>query len=893
MRFSITTKHQKNKSDLFHNTGISIDFVLSTLHVLPSGHIWPSRKENIFVSMSAALYSAGTASSYRLGRPTPNNTNKIPTPININLQNVVCIAAGWQHNVIVYADGSVLGWGSNTDGQIGFSTKKNENLPTPVTTLSNVKVVWAACGDKITAYLTDTGDVYVANRKTHGPKKLPIPKCVYCACGINCAYAIADDGSLYQTKEEPLEDPYHFVFPRPIYDVAGGDNFTIAVTVDHVVYGKDKIVDNCHEFTVIPSLSEIKILRVFAYNQHSAVISLDGHVYTCGAGGSGRLGHGNEDSLDEFKLVNSLKERNIVDMDMGDSHTVFIDSEGFVYACGASDDGRLMLNETQPFKTPERSKYIKEHAVYTTCGCFHTYVLTGSTPIIHPGVKKFINYLTPQIPLNVLAGIDKVNIDIHALLQYGLLPGDIVRAGKNIGNVVGAVGTAKVALLCNNKLKTVNLSDTKFISRRGFIKVQVDYHWQALTLDGGDILKSYGLAFKEILQDKNENKFSVLGVFCNSLYLMRIDDPLDAIKNRSEGEQQQDNAEKKEAQTQTPTPHQEESQKTQENNKKTENKKESDSKADRIIPLDGSLSDIFSEYKLIETQRKIQMFTIDGVTYPCEILTPFFIHQNSPIQIVAKFAFKYVGLNSDGIYNFYKTETIASIENNGSFYAFDIVMYKGSRAVILSIGVNQAVINTENPEFRNNPAMIVSTSELELLARVIPSSEVTRTLNNIELKISPLFGENEQNNPAAKCCPGDIYVNEKGYILVVGFSTQDKTPYGSYVKGNGEIFPFKPDECKLLRRIYNVGNHNVIYNADEIPVVLSALESSMAGTGLLHGDEVIVDNEINAVVCGAKDHYLWLMSFNRELFCIYMNDRKYNNRIQFVERLSSHYQCFL
>lgn len=196
------------------------------------------------------LYSAGSSNDYRLGRPTSNKSNEIPSPVDINAANIVCCAAGWKHSVVVYSDGSVIGWGSNEDNQIGFSERKEYKTPTVIDTLKNVKIIWASCGENITTFLTDTGDIYVANKETpsNKPYKLKIPiKCCYCACTNDRALAIGNDGSFYMSSSPPTEDPVHFTFPKPIYDVVGGLNFILALTIDHVVYGYDEVV-NCKEF---------------------------------------------------------------------------------------------------------------------------------------------------------------------------------------------------------------------------------------------------------------------------------------------------------------------------------------------------------------------------------------------------------------------------------------------------------------------------------------------------------------------------------------------------------------------------------------------------------------------------------------------------------------------
>lgn len=811
------------------------------------------------------LYSAGTSSSYRLGRQTPNNNNKIPTPVDINLRNVVCIAAGWQHNVIVYADGTVVGWGSNTDKQIGLDQRKNDNLPTVIDTLSDVKIVWASCGDKITSFLTDTGVVYIADKKVpkNRPCKLNIPvQCCYCACGVNNTYSIGIDGSLYMSSEDPTDDPVHFTFPKPIYDVAGGDNFALAVTVDHVAYGYGKIV-GCKEFKPIASLANVRVLRVFGYNQHAAVIDLDGVTYTWGNGSNGRLGHGDDTSLDAFKVVEKLKKKKVVDIDMGDSHTVFIDSEGNVYACGASDDGRLMLGESHNYTTPEHSKLIKGHAVYATCGCFHTYVLTGDSYIVHPGMRKFLigqnNIPTSQV---FVFGDDEINIGYHSMLHLGFFPGDIVRTTDKIGTVFGLSGTSKVAVIFGDTIEKVRAENLAFVTRKGYVGVPIIFQNKQLTVDGGSILKSYGLQCGEKLADTTNKQYIVLGVYCNSIYL----EPL---------EQKQD---------------------------------PSSSPYPNSIAIEGSLQEFFSNFTLIESKREFCNIEVNNVMYPCEKIEPFYLHLPEPILVVGRFSYFYVGSNYKKETKFYKEDQAPSLETNGSFYAFDSVIYNNQRALISSLGKEQSVIFTEDPKEKTS-TIIVPNSKLTLLTRVIPDSFIETELEGqtgVKKLSNSLPYDIKETDSQLKCCPGDLFVGNEGFVSILGYYKDENNkndpnvPYACLLSDllnqSGTFkkpFIFKVENYKLVRKIYNIGYSNVVFNEETIPIILSGLQTSMLGTGLLQGDEVLVDNDNRAVVCGLKEHYLWLKSFDGEMYCIQTLDSDFKGRITFVQRPTSNYKILL
>lgn len=80
----------------------------------------------------------------------------------------------------------------------------------------------------------------------------------------------------------------------------------------------------------------------------AAVVDSAGDLYTCGFGGStfsgmGMLGHGTGDSLREFALVASLVEDGctVQQVQVGESHTTVLTTEGEVLTTGAGSYGRL------------------------------------------------------------------------------------------------------------------------------------------------------------------------------------------------------------------------------------------------------------------------------------------------------------------------------------------------------------------------------------------------------------------------------------------------------------------------------------------------------------------------------------------------------------------------
>ena len=95
------------------------------------------------------------------------------------------------------------------------------------------------------------------------------------------------------------------------------------------------------------------VAKVSLGPKFSAFLATTGDLYTCGYGGSavngmGCLGHGNMESYDSPKLVNSLIEDGCyaADVHCGEHSMTVLTTEGEVLTCGSGSYGRLGNMET-------------------------------------------------------------------------------------------------------------------------------------------------------------------------------------------------------------------------------------------------------------------------------------------------------------------------------------------------------------------------------------------------------------------------------------------------------------------------------------------------------------------------------------------------------------------
>ena len=86
----------------------------------------------------------------------------------------------------------------------------------------------------------------------------------------------------------------------------------------------------------IPDINEffrrenLKCQQVAISKFHSAFLTQNGAVYTCGHGRGGRLGHSHNESMLTPKIVKSLMEHKVTSISLGIDHSLFLTSSGQV-----------------------------------------------------------------------------------------------------------------------------------------------------------------------------------------------------------------------------------------------------------------------------------------------------------------------------------------------------------------------------------------------------------------------------------------------------------------------------------------------------------------------------------------------------------------------------------
>lgn len=335
-----------------------------------------------------SLIAAGDNSYSQTGL---NSTGNVMGLVQFDAKSVSNISAGWNHTIIIDKSGQAYGLGNDLTYQIGSA--KRQILKTPTRIIIDEEIFqMAACTQFDTMYLTINGKIIICSEKSQSsPIRVQISKpIVYISGSYSELCAIDNVGGLYLFFYDPHEPPVRYQLPKPVFDVARGDGFVIAVTTDGVAYGNGLLNNGSNEFVPIPSLRDEKIQRVFAYFNHAAVITNTYEPMTWGSNSKGQLGRGKTSNWsNEFGQIQALEGQKIVDIALGYESSMFVTSTGLLYSCGWNKYGQLMQGHTKRINIPTKIENLKGKAVHVQCGDKHSFALFDVQPLPHFGMKAF------------------------------------------------------------------------------------------------------------------------------------------------------------------------------------------------------------------------------------------------------------------------------------------------------------------------------------------------------------------------------------------------------------------------------------------------------------------------------------------------------------------------
>jgi len=270
----------------------------------------------------------------------------------------------------VVTSGFVYSCGHGGAGQLGLGNLRDYHKPTLVMDLvdAHAEVCFAAAGDGHSIFLTSQGRVWVCGAGEEGqlghggprdednycggrmrPCLLgPIPsfdgaaaKIVYAACGFAHSLLVDDRGCVYSFGDGMRGRLGH----------GSEQSFDVPTRITYF--------DHCPP----PPTAEAQVPEVVEVAQcaagrfHSAFVSRDGRVYTCGLTQNLQLGHVQPETERPLfvslpALVSSLHGIQIIQVGCGDQFTAYLAADGQVFTNGTNDRGCCGVGDSKDREAP-------------------------------------------------------------------------------------------------------------------------------------------------------------------------------------------------------------------------------------------------------------------------------------------------------------------------------------------------------------------------------------------------------------------------------------------------------------------------------------------------------------------------------------------------------------
>uniref|UniRef100_A0A672MD85 X-linked retinitis pigmentosa GTPase regulator n=1 Tax=Sinocyclocheilus grahami TaxID=75366 RepID=A0A672MD85_SINGR len=320
------------------------------------------------VTENGKLFMFGSNNWGQLGLGTKTTVNK-PTCVKaLKSERVKLAACGRTHTLVYTSRGKLYASGGNNEGQLGLGDCDDRTSFHLVDFFSKHEPVkMLAAGSNTSAALTQDGRLYMWGDNSEGqiglgkesnaltPREVSVGKRVsWVSCGYYHSAFVTVDGALYTFGEK--------------------DSGKLGLSTEKLA--SHKLPQQ------VTSISD-KVVQVSCGGGHTVVLT-EHEVYSFGLGQFGQLGHGTfifESRLP--RVVEHFRRGRVKHVECGENHTALITDSGLLYTFGDGRHGKLGLGEenfTNQFKPTLCPRFLDHYVHSVTCGGCHMLVLAKPRP---------------------------------------------------------------------------------------------------------------------------------------------------------------------------------------------------------------------------------------------------------------------------------------------------------------------------------------------------------------------------------------------------------------------------------------------------------------------------------------------------------------------------------
>lgn len=339
---------------------------VDTLHDSYIKLIAASKFHSVAVGSQGELYTWGFGRGGRLGHPDfdiHSGQAAITTPrrvtVGLGSKHVKIVAAAKHHTVIATENGEVFTWGSNREGQLGYTSVDTQPTPRRVSSLKS-RVIAVAAANKHSAAVTECGEIFTWGCNKEG----------------QLGYGTSNSASNY------IPRMVEYLKGKVIRGVSAAKYHTVVLVADSEVYTwghrlvtpKRVVVARClkksgNALMKFHRTQRLHLVSVVAGTSHSTAMSEDGTLFYWVS----------SDPDLRCQQVYSLCGKNIVSISTGKYWTSAVTITGDVYMW----DGKNCKNITPIITRVHGVKHVTSVAVGEThmlmlCSLYHPMLLPSS-----------------------------------------------------------------------------------------------------------------------------------------------------------------------------------------------------------------------------------------------------------------------------------------------------------------------------------------------------------------------------------------------------------------------------------------------------------------------------------------------------------------------------------
>ncbi len=337
------------------------------------------------------------------------------------------VAGGSFHSLAVTSTGSVLGWGQNSNGQLGDGSTTDRHTPVTMTLPTGTTATAACAGNSFSVVLTSAGSVLAAGWNAYGqlgdgsttdrhtPVSVSLPTgttVTAIACGSAHVLALTSTGSVLawgQNSNGQLGDgtitdrhtPITVSLPTgtTASAVGAGTDYSYAVTStgSELAWGDDFISQlgdggTTDQHTPVPvSLpTGTTVISTSGGDYHGLAVTNSNSALAWGYNGNGQLGNGTTTDSSTPTAVSLPSGTTVTAVSAGTSYSLARTSGGSVLAWGWNFYGQLGNGTTTDSSSPVTvSLPSGTTATAVSAGSYHGLVVTNSGSVVAWGYNNY------------------------------------------------------------------------------------------------------------------------------------------------------------------------------------------------------------------------------------------------------------------------------------------------------------------------------------------------------------------------------------------------------------------------------------------------------------------------------------------------------------------------